>query len=150
VKPESKSGNKPEIDQNPLPDSEDGEGEAAEEEVTGETIMGFGKHAETTYREVMKKHYDYVQWARDQENPTRTLAEFLEWTYSDEGKRLEEEGHEGRGNEVFTYGQHKLQNFWEIAQEDPEYHKRYMRVLKIKNQEPNPILKRYCEWFDAR
>jgi hypothetical protein len=106
--------------------------------------MGFGKHAERTYREVMIDHHDYVHWGRSQESPTDGLARFLEWTNSDEGMALETEG---QGNQKFTFGQHKGQKFREIAQEDPTYHERYMWVLMNKNEEPNPILERYIAYL---
>jgi hypothetical protein len=106
--------------------------------------MGFGKHAEKTYREVMIDHHDYVCWGRSQESPTDGLARFLEWTNSDEGMVLEAKG---QGNQKFTFGQHNGQKFCEIAQQDPTYHERYMWVLMNKKKEPNPILERYIAYL---
>jgi hypothetical protein len=111
----------------------DNEQEGSEEEVSGDTIVGFGRHAERTYRQVMIDQYEYVRWARAQDSVSGGLAQFVQWTNSDEGKSLEIKS---QGNEEFTFGQHEGQKFCEIAQQDPTYHVRYMDVLKRKNETP--------------
>jgi hypothetical protein len=65
--------------------------------------MGFSKHDERTYRAVMTDYYDYVCWARSQEDPYSGLARFFEWTNSDEGMMMEAEDH---CNHKFPFGQH--------------------------------------------
>jgi len=55
-------------------------------------------------------------------------------------------GHSSRNaaNEVFHFGQHRGQTFWQVAEEDPSYHLRY----KDMDDSPNDVLDRYIEWFN--
>ena len=41
--------------------------------------VGFGKHANLTYKSIHQNHRGYVNWARDQNNPCRQMVELFEW-----------------------------------------------------------------------
>jgi hypothetical protein len=135
-------------------EANDGNEDEEEEEddsnrVTADTVMGFPKYPEATNREIMTQHYDFVKWAKSKKESDSAfgrLLDFVEWAESPEGKSLELEA---KGNEVFTYGQHKGQTFADIARCDPEYHIRYMRMLKRKGESPNEKLVAYINWFKS-
>lgn len=121
-----------------------------EDAVTADSIMGFHKYPNKTNREIMLHHYGFVRWARSRENMYGRLEEFVRWSKSDEAKALEMQGLQGRGNEQFTYGQHNGKTFHQIAEQDPDYHVRYMKMLRWKNQPSNDMLDRYVEWFNQQ
>lgn len=125
----------------------DGEGaENREPAITGDSFLHFPRHPELTNREIVINHCDFVNWARKHdENAQGNLKLFLEWLDTDdEAKAVELEG---RGNEKFTYGQHKAKKFCEVASDDPEYHERYLRALRDKRKSPDAVLARYIEYF---
>ena len=58
--------------------------------VTADAVMGFGKHSNATYREIMTQQSEYVNWAKSKKDSARgKLKDFLEWVESPEGKSLE-------------------------------------------------------------
>jgi len=66
------------------------EGRDSSNRVTADTVMGFGKHSNATYREIMTQQSDYVNWAKSKKGSARgKLKEFLEWMESPEGKSLD-------------------------------------------------------------
>jgi hypothetical protein len=108
--------------------------------VTADSVMGFPKHPHATNREIMTQHIDFVNWAKskkEQGSVYGRLKDFLEWVESPEGK----------GFEKFTFGQHKGQTFAEVALHDPEYHVRYIHVLRKKGESPSGKLAAYISWF---
>lgn len=109
----------------------------------GDTLMGFGKHRDETFRFVLLNEPGYVRWAQRQKDPSEMLAAFCEWTLTEEAQSLLvlEQGK----SLVFTFGQHRGETFEEIAHKDPEYHLRY----KIMKQDKcPPLLERYIQWFN--
>ena len=53
------------------------------EEASGQTLMGFGKHGSKTYREVLDSDPSYVIWARearDDGGASAKLIKFVNWT----------------------------------------------------------------------
>jgi hypothetical protein len=128
------------------PKTEDeGEEEEEEDAVTAETKMGFHCCPDLTNREIMLQRDGFVNWARRQENRTDKLEAFVEWADSEEGKKLELESLD---DEVFSYGKHKGKKFSEIYESDPDYHKRFLYVLKKKGEEPSGDLERYIHWIN--
>jgi hypothetical protein len=102
-------------------------------EITADTIMGFPSHPTSTNRELMTKHYSFVEWAHRKEEEgvaCGRLQAFLDWVSSPEGKQLEEE------HERFTFLVHKGQTFLETARADPGYHMRYAYMLKRDKEKP--------------
>ena len=58
--------------------------------VTADAVMGFGKHSNATYREIVTQQSEYVNWAKSKKDSARgKLKDFLEWVESPEGKSLE-------------------------------------------------------------
>eukprot|EP00037_Helgoeca_nana_P019441 m.189821 g.189821 ORF g.189821 m.189821 type:complete len:309 (-) comp24865_c0_seq1:263-1189(-) len=49
-----------------------------EPSVPGTTLMGFGKHSALSYKQVYKKHYDYVMWCRTIE-PSKMWCEMRDF-----------------------------------------------------------------------
>jgi hypothetical protein len=114
------------------------------EMITAETIMGFPSHPTSTNRELMTKHYSFVEWAHRKEEEgvaCGRLQTFLDWVSSPDGKQLEEE------HERFTFGVHKGQTFLETARTDPGYHMRYAYMLKKDKEKPSGQFARYITWF---
>jgi hypothetical protein len=104
-------------------DEDDSEDEECSDRATRNSVMGFGRHARLTYREVMTDHYDYVIWAKAHAgDATGRLRNFLEWVESPEGESFPER---------ITFGMHNGKSFQKVAVEDPSYHRRY----KAKNPE---------------
>lgn len=117
--------------------------ENAATEITADTVMGFPNYPNATNRELIEKHYGFVEWAKkkyDNDEVYGRLEEFCDWLYSPEGKQIDQE------NERFTYGVHKGQTFKEIAENDPSYHTRCIHMLR--KEEPTGQLARYIEWFE--
>lgn len=114
--------------------------------VTADSYLHFSRHADLSNREIVLQHYDFVRWAKKQENPQGNLKLFTDWLQSDEATALQLEG---QGNEEFTFGQHKGATFKEVARMDPEYHTRYVRVLRKKGKEPFGVLIHYIEYVKA-
>ena len=145
-------------------DDED-EGEAAKEEkeeqvddsnqLTAETVMGFGRHRYDTYRMVMTQDYQYVKWVVQWVKSLDTdvngkLNQFLEWFDSPEGRFMEMEA---ARNQIFTYGLHKGLTFEHVARCDPTYHSRYMYCLELNgptlDEEMFKCLIAYITWYDG-
>jgi hypothetical protein len=102
-------------------DEDDSEDEECSDRATRNSVMGFGRHARLTYREVMTDHYNYVIWAKAHAgDATGRLRNFLEWVESPEGESFPER---------ITFGMHNGKSFQKVAVEDPSYHRRY----KAKN-----------------
>jgi len=78
-------------------------------------------------------------------NPDGPLRLFVEWTFSDEARALEDEA---EANTVFGFGQHRGETFRTVAAHDPDYHLRYMDMMQYEMQDPPPIIQRYAAWFD--
>jgi hypothetical protein len=114
--------------------------------VTGDSYLHFSHLPELTNREIVLEHYDFVRWAKKIENPQGNLKLFTDWLKSDEATALHLEG---QGNEKFTFGQHKGQKFKEVARLDPDYHTRYLRVLRKNHQQPHPTLIHYIDYVKA-
>ena len=109
--------------------------------VTADSVLGFTKHPHATNREIMTQHIDFVNWAKSKKEKGSVygrLKDFLEWVESPEGK----------GFEKFTFGQHKGQTFADVALHDPEYHVRYIHVLRKKGESPSDELAAYISWFE--
>ena len=138
-------------------DDED-EGDAAKKEqvddcnqLTAETVMGFGRHRNDTYRMVMTQDYQYVQWGKSLKTDVNgMLKQFLEWADSPEGRYIEMEAVR---NQIFTYGRHKGLTFEHVARCDPTYHSRYMYCLDKNrsslNEERFKCLIAYITWYDG-
>jgi hypothetical protein len=102
-------------------DEDNSEDEECSDRATGNSMMGFGRHARLTYREVMTDHYDYVVWVKAHAGDTTgRLQNFLEWVESPEGESFPAR---------ITFGMHNGKSFQKVAVEDPSYHCRY----KAKN-----------------
>ena len=68
-------------------DEDNSEDEECSDRATGNSMMGFGRHARLAYREVMTDHYDYVVWVKAHAgDATGRLQNFLEWMESLEGE----------------------------------------------------------------
>uniref|UniRef100_A0A7S3LHI5 Uncharacterized protein n=1 Tax=Amphora coffeiformis TaxID=265554 RepID=A0A7S3LHI5_9STRA len=102
-----------------------------------DTIMGFGKYSDLSYREVTELHKEYVNWALNQTSPSGDLTRYVEWLYSREGRFIRQ------GNQIFPFGQHRGETFHKIATTDPFYHVRY----KHMQPGPNRTLDRYIRYF---
>mmetsp|Transcript_19101 Transcript_19101/g.47213 ORF Transcript_19101/g.47213 Transcript_19101/m.47213 type:complete len:274 (+) Transcript_19101:147-968(+) len=110
-----------------------------------DTLMGFGKYRNKTYREVATSQQGYVDWARTKQTSPKgvsgPLSDFLDWLDTPEGQKLDSatpEGNreytggrrydDGSGQQRFTYGQHKGDPFWFVAKYDPSYHLRWLEM----------------------
>ena len=121
--------------------------DASEEDdtaVNAETVMGFERFPTSSNKTIMLEHYDFVRWARARKDPYGRLEAFVAWSNTDGAKVLEMQG---RGRETFTFGQHSGETFAEVAENDSEYHKRYMRALNAKAETPPEVLTRYMEYL---
>jgi hypothetical protein len=119
-----------------------GEDKTGDAPVTGgDTLMGFGMYAGMKYEEVMKNHYDYVQWSRGRKEPMELLTRFLKWSDTPEGRKYELIA---RGREVFPIGQHKGESFEDVANSDFDYHVRYWAKQPFCKE---AFLLRYTSWF---
>lgn len=147
VTPQKKQRRAPAKEEESYEQEDESGGDERNTSITGDTMMGFTKFPTSTNREIMINDYGFVKWAKKQREVAGSLAAFLEWAESDEGRSLE---FEGAGNETMSYGQHKGETFAEIARNDPGYHDRFMYMLNMKRQEPDPKLARYIDWFDQR
>ena len=58
--------------------------------------------------------------------------------------RLEKQG----TNRTFDFGTYNRRTFAEVAEEDPTYHERYMKVLNKRKQKPRRTLTQYINWFN--
>lgn len=117
-------------------------------QLTAETVMGFGRHHYDTYRMVMTQDYQYVKWVKSLKTDVNgMLKQFLEWADSPEGRYIEMEA---ARNQIFTYGQHKGLTFEHVARCDPTYHSRYMYCLDKNilslNEERFKCLITYITW----
>ena len=50
-----------------------------ENNATGNTLMQFGQYQHLTFEEVLQKKPEYVQWAKDQTEPSMLMRRFLKW-----------------------------------------------------------------------
>lgn len=115
-----------------------------ETKARADTIMGFPSHLTSANREIMLEHLDFFRWAKEQQNPVGGQQAFLERCQLEEGKALKMEG---MGNDIFGFGQHRGESFQEIAENEPTYHERFMKILSRRNEEPNAGLARYIHWY---
>jgi len=111
--------------------------------ITGDSMMGFSRYADKTVREVFLHRHGFVEWAKKVENPSPPLKSFVDWTNSDEARRIELDA---KGNEIMPIGQHKGESFRQIAACDPTYHIRYIHA---RPRRLPPPVQRYIDWFNA-
>mmetsp|Transcript_19099 Transcript_19099/g.47210 ORF Transcript_19099/g.47210 Transcript_19099/m.47210 type:complete len:276 (+) Transcript_19099:147-974(+) len=150
---------------------EEGEGHRVTA-AAADTLMGFGKYRNKTYREVATYHQGYVQWARREQRSNGIagqLSNFVDWLDTREGQQLDsaaqggnreytggQHNGDGGGYRRFTFGQHKGDAFWLVAKEDPSYHLRYLAIhpwARYESSEFNDYVAyfgRYGDRFEAR
>jgi len=124
--------------------------------ITAESIMGFPKYPNLTNREIGINHHDFVDWAKRKKKEGTAfgrLLDFVNWVEESEEEvsKLEEERELiQEGQEIFNFGRHKGKTFQQIAQDEPNYHEKYMYMLAKNREEPNPVLSRYIAWFEKK
>lgn len=141
----------------PAPIIAEEEEATAGEVISGASVMGFPSHPRTTNRDLVLYHRGFVEWARSQSNPRDRLIPFVHWLDSEEARTLEQESQENQeiiahhlGHEVFTFGQHIGESFYQVAWKDPRYHERFRSYLESQGGQPlGGTILRYENWYDG-
>lgn len=94
-------------------DSDEEAYNSEDEDDEGDTIMGFGRHFDKTFRQVYQEYPGYYKWAKRIDSPSPRLQRFLDWVDGDIARPNE--------NTILTIGKHSGRTFSYICRHDPGY-----------------------------
>ena len=130
--------------------SKDGSKDAKENKIKldeGETLMGFGKYCDLTFRQAYSTDPGYYKWAKKLKDPSEHMKRFLDWvdkSTEDENRSKQTESAKSRSvseTTKFSFGKHAGETFSHVAMHDPSY-VAWARSLET----PNKQLREFVLW----
>lgn len=121
-------------------ESEKHDEDVVQSAMEGDTLLGFGKHATSTYEQVLKDHEDYCQYVVNHldEDSGPAFRNFAGW--------LEAHGFSASKG-IVNFGKHKGSTFEEVLNDDKQYCE---FVVRQADQSMNPEFTSFAGWLQAQ
>lgn len=116
----------------------------------GETLMGFGKYHDKTFRQVYAAHRGYYNFLKSLPDPDARMERFMDWFEKNPGQKPRisaastTKQRVNAYDAVFVFGKHRGKTFSDVFFEHADY-EQWAR----SQAEPTGQLREFLQWIDA-